>query len=204
MKSQSTIAFVAAIIMLSLSVFAWNASATAARKAAQPVAVATVDIVKIIDGLEERVVLEKDLQVRTDARQNQLNEVLEQLKILQANIEEAGDRTTDAYKEQVRQFYELRAVAEARREALSQIISIDLGSVRREMFLKVTDAVGRIAQREGYDIVMLDDSLFPLPENAADADVYRAIITKGIIYRQDTTDITDDVVTLMNNEFTTP
>jgi Skp family chaperone for outer membrane proteins len=204
MKSNRTLAIVAIAIMVSLSAVAWNAQATSARLAAQPVAVATVDIVKIIDGLEEREVLEKDLQIRTDARQNQLNEVLERLQILSANLEESGDRTSDDYKEQVRQFYELRAVAEARREALTQIISIDLGTVRREMFLKVSDAIGRIAEREGYDIVMLDDSLFPLPENAADADVYRAIITKSIIYRKDSVDITDDVVILMNNEFTAP
>ncbi len=72
------------------------------------------------------------------------------------------------------------------------------------MFLKVSNAISRIAEREGYDMVMLDDSLLPIPEEAADGDVYRAIITKGIIYRHDAVDITNDVVTLMNNEFTAP
>jgi Skp family chaperone for outer membrane proteins len=72
------------------------------------------------------------------------------------------------------------------------------------MYLKVTAAIESIANREGYDMVMLDDSLFPLPENAADPDVYRAVITKTVVYRKDSIDITNQVITLMNNEFNAP
>ncbi len=202
--SRSKLFFTAAAIALALSAVAWKAGATSVRPPAQPTAIATVDIVAVIDKLEERLVLEADLNTRTEARQAQLDEVLKQIQALQANLQEQADRTSEDYKEQLRQFYELRAVAEARREALSQIISIDLGTVRREMYLKVSDAIARIAQREGYDLVMLDDSPFPLPENAPDPDVYRAIVTKGIMYRHESIDITDDVATLLNNEFNAP
>ena len=204
MRSRVPLFVPGVVVALVLSAAVWKASATSARPPAQPTAIATVDIVAVIDKLNEREVLEADLTKRTEARQAQLDEVLKQIQALQANLQEAGDRTSTDYKEQLRQFYELRAVADARREALSQIISIDLGTVRREMYMKVSDAIARIAEREGYDIVMLDDSSFELPENAPDADVYRAIVTKGIMYRHSSIDITNDVVTLLNNEFNAP
>lgn len=194
----------AAALAIALCAFAWNAGATSARASAQPTAIATVDIVKIFDGLDQREVLENDLNTRTQARQKQLDEVVNQIKVLQQNLSEFVDKTTPDYREQVRQLMELRAVAEARREALSQIVSIDLGSVRRDMYMKVAEAIESIANREGYDMVVLDDSLFPLPENAADPDVYRAVITKTVMYRKDSIDITDQVITLMNNEFNAP
>jgi Skp family chaperone for outer membrane proteins len=194
----------AVVIAIAMCAFAWNAGATSERASAQPTAIATIDIVAVFDGLDERQVLEDKLNTRTQARQEQLNEVVNQIQALQANLSEIADKTTPEYREQVRQLMELRAVAEARREALAQIISIDLGSVRRDMYLKVTAAIESIANREGYDMVMLDDSLFPLPENAADPDVYRAVITKTVVYRKDSIDITNQVITLMNNEFNAP
>ncbi len=203
-SSKNTLLFAASILVLSLSALAWRADATSTRPPAQPTAIATVDIVAVIDGLKEREVLEESLNVRTNARQEQLTEVVNQIKVLQQNIEESGDRTTDSYKEQVRQMMELRAVAKARSEALNQIVSIDLGTVRREMYNKVAEAINAIADREGYDLVLLDDSKFPLPENALDQDVYRAIITKSVMFRHDTIDITTDIITLMNNEFSAP
>lgn len=203
-SKRSPLILSAVVLSVALCAFAWNAGATSARVSAQPTAIATVDIVAIFDGLDEREVLENNLNTRTQARQEQLNEVVNQIQALQANLSEIADRTTPEYREQIRQLMELRAVAEARREALSQIVSIDLGSVRRDMYLKVTAAIESIANREGYDMVVLDDSLFPLPENAADPDVYRAVITKTVLYRKDAIDITNQVITLMNNDFNAP
>jgi len=195
-----TVIACAAIVTATL---VWHADATSTSPPAAPVAVATVDIVQIINGLDERSVREDELNERRRSRQAQLDEVVEQIKTLESDIQmlSAG---TDERRDKIRELMEIRAVAEARRNALSQIISIDMGNVMSELYSKIEDAIRRIADREGYDLVLLDDSKLPLPENAKDSDVYRAIITKGIIYHRDSTDITDRVVTLLNNEFSAP
>ena len=187
-----------------LAAFTWQAGAnSASRPPAQPTAVATVDIPEIIDQLEERKVREAELEARTKTRQAQLDEVAEQLRTVQADLETLK-RGTDEYKDKVRQAMEMQAVVKARNEALNQILSIDRGNVTREMYDNVVAAISNIADREGYDIVLFDDSLFPVPEDASFADVYRSIVSRSVIYHHNSVDITAQVVTLMNNEFTAP
>jgi Skp family chaperone for outer membrane proteins len=201
-KQHTTLTF-AAIAMLLSAAFVWHAGATASRPPAQPTAVAVVDIVDIIAGLHEREVLENQLNTRMEARQAQLDEVVKELEALDADIQFLA-RGTDEYREKLREGMEKQAVAKARREALSQIVSIDMGSVMARLYTKVVEAIKQISDREGYDIVLFDDSKFEIPDGAPNQEVYRAIITKSVIYRHDSIDITQQVITLMNNEYGAP
>lgn len=186
---------------------AWHAGANTAaqRPPAQPTAVATIDIVAIFERLNERTHLEAQLETRRKAREAQLAEVKSRLDNIRSNIENVHPRGSDASKEAIREFMEQNAVLKARGEALGQIMSIDQGNIRRQLFEKVVVAVQKIAERDSIDIVMLDDSGFPLPDNnSTDIEIFRAIVSKGIIYNHSSVDLTDRVVTLMNNEFTAP
>ena len=192
------------VLSIVIAAAAWQAGAkNASRPPAQPTVVVTVDIVEVIDQLEERKVRESQLDANKSARQDQLNEVLDQLKVIQTDLE-VLNRNTDEYKDKVRQAMEMQAVVKARGEALNQILSLDRGNVTREMYQKITNAITRISDREGYDIVLFDDSLFPVAENVPFSDVYRSIISRSVIYRHESVDITGQVVTLLNNEFTAP
>ena len=199
-KSTTPFFLVAATMF---AIFAWQAGANSSRPPAQPTAVATIDIVSVIDQLKERIVRESELEANQTTRQAQLQEVADRIKILQSDIE-AGTAGTGEYNDKIRQAMEIQAVYKARGEALNQILSIDRGNVTREMYEKMQDAITRIADREGYDIVLFDDSLFSIPQNAMFPDVYRSIVSRSVIYRHASADITDQVVTLMNNEFAAP
>jgi outer membrane protein len=194
------------VMLILAAALAWHAGASTAtmRPPAQPTAVATLDIVTVFEQLNERSTLESQLKNRVEKRQSQLDEINKSIQAIQADLETTLKPGTDEYKERVRQFMEQRAVAEARRTALQQIISIDQGAMRRQLYTKIQDAVKRIAERDGIDIVIFDDSVLPVPEDASDNDVYRTIITKGIIYRHDSIDLTQRVITLMNNEYAAP
>lgn len=186
-----------------LAAFAWQAGANSVRPPAQPTSVMTVDIVEVIDQLEERKVREAELETRKNSRQAQLDEVIGQLRQLQSDLEMLN-KGTDEYKDKIRQAMEMQAVVKARGEALNQILSIDRGNVSREMYEKITSAIARISDREGYDIVLFDDSLFPILEDAPYQEVFRSIISKSVIYHHGSVDITQQVVTLLNDEFTAP
>ena len=190
-------------IAVLLAAFAWQAGANSVRPPAPATAVMTVDIVEIIDQLEERKVREAELEARKNARQAQLDEVINQLRQLQSDLEMLN-KGTDEYKDKIRQAMEMQAVVKARGEALNQILSIDRGNVSREMYEKITAAIARISDREGYDIVLFDDSLFPILEDAPYQEVFRSIISKSVIYHHNSVDITQQVVTLLNDEFTAP
>lgn len=195
--------FIPALVVL-LAAFAWQAGANSAnntRPPAQPTAVATVDIVTIFDQLNELKDLESTLEERRVTSQNALEEVNNRLKNISADLEMMA-RGTEEHKEKVREAMELQAVYKARSEALNQILSIERGSMTRDLYNKVSDAIKRISEREGYDVVLFDDSTFIVPENAAYQDVYRAIVTRSLMYRHDGVDITGQVVSLMNSEYT--
>lgn len=196
-------AFLPVMLVLTAAV-AWHAgasNATVARPPAQPSATASIDIVDVFEQLNERDTLEAQLKARVENRQSQLDDINKRIQSIQSDLETTLKPGTDEYKEKVREFMEQRAVAEARRNALQQIISIDQGALRRQLYIKIEAAVAKIAERDGIDLVILDDSSFPIPEDASDNDVYRAIITKGVIYRHDSIDLTQRVITFMNNEY---
>ena len=205
MFSKNTHSINPLIITLSILVaaFAWQAGANSSRPPAQPTAVATVDIVLVIEKLEEIKVRESELEARKAASQAKLQEVANQLNTLKADLELLNSGT-DEYKDKIRQAMEMQAVVEARNNALGQILSIDRGNVTREMYDKIVDSISRVAEREGYDIVLFDDSDFIVPVDAPYQDVFRSIISRGVIYHHDSVDMTDQVVSMMNNEFTAP
>lgn len=191
-------------LLVLIAALAWQAGANSAnttRPPAQPTAVATVDIVTIFDQLTELKDLEAKLEQRRTSSQADLEEVNTRLKTISADLE-AMTRGTEDYKNKVKDAMELQAVLKARSEALNQILSIERGSMTRDLYNKVSDAISRISEREGYDVVLFDDSTFIVPENAAYQDVYRAIVTRSLMYRHDSVDITDQVVSLMNSEYT--
>lgn len=209
MTARSRLSALLPALLVLVAAIAWQGGSLNAsqRPPATPTAVATLDIVEVFEKLNERTVLEGQLEARVKQRQSQLDEVNKNIQAIQADLDPKTGTLkpgTDEYKERVRQFMEQRAVAEARRNALQQIISLDQGGVRRQLYQKIRDAVAKVAQRDGIDIVVLDDSQFPVPENNPDDDVYRAIITKGVLYRHESIDLTQRVITLMNNEYTAP
>lgn len=192
---------IASILITAL--IAWTAGASSSRPPAQPTAIATVDIMSVIEGLNERDVLKAELESRTEARQEQLNSVVKQLEALDADIQMLK-QGTDQHREKMQEGIELQALAKTRRDVLSQIVSIDNGTVMQKLFVKIETAVQDIAEREGYDIVLFDDTSFEVPADSPNQDVVRAIITKSLIYRHDSIDITQQVITLMNNEYSAP
>lgn len=204
-SSRSLHPMIPALLVL-IAALAWQAGANAtnaARPPAQPTAIATVDIVTIFDQLQELKDLETELEARKNARQAQLDEANNQLRAISADLE-AMTRGTDEYKDKVRQAMEMQAMFKARSDALNQILSIDRGNMTRELYTKAMSAISRIAEREGYDAVFFDDSTFVVPEDAPYQDVYRSIVTRSLLYRHNSIDITNQIVSLMNSEYTAP
>jgi len=193
-----------AVLALGVAVsMAWHANASS-RPPATPTAVATVDLVEVINGLEEKKVLETKLQASLDSRQKQLDDLVKQLESVQADLKTLSP-STDAYREKVRQLVELRNLAQTRRQILEQIISAERAEMLRDLYGKIAAAVQRISERDGWDIVLMDDSAFPLPQgDVSDRDMERAIVSRLIVYRHPSVMITGEVVTLLNNEYKAP
>lgn len=175
----------------------------ARRPPAQPTAVAVVDLVAVLEGLNERADLERNLERELETRRQQIQDVNTQIETVQADLETLA-AGSDERREKARELFELQAIGEARARAINQIVSIEKGAVFRELYEKIEEAIAELSQRDGYDAVFLNDATFPIPTNASDIDVERAILSRSVLYAHPSVDITDSLVAFMNNQYAAP
>ncbi len=194
-----------AAIAIAATSFAWAsaASATTARPPAQPTAVAVVDLPGILEGLEEKGRHEANLQAVIQESQAKLDDLTKRLGIIRDDLELLPPDTAE-WRAKFGEGLELQQQAEVRSKVLTQTISLQRGDSLRTLFLKIEAGIAKIAERDGYDIVLLDDSTFPLPQQAPDTNMERAILSKTVLYAHESVDITQAVINLLNNEYRAP
>lgn len=196
----------AAVVLALLG--AWGLG-MASRPPATPTAVAVVHPNRVLDSLAERTVREDQLKGEIQKLENErigpLNRrkaVLEaEISELQgaANIEDDPARLEDLVLKQV-ELNAINAQAESLVEGLTRFIEVRKEQLRQDLFRKISATVARIADANGYDIVLVDDRYVSYPEVIPQG---RALSLANIMYFHDDTDISDEVITFMNNEFNT-
>ncbi|MEL6329985.1 MAG: OmpH family outer membrane protein [Planctomycetota bacterium] len=179
-----------------------TAIAFTAVRAAQPTPVAVVDVQALLDGLDQRVQLERELEQFIAQRQAQLDTARQAMEDARAEVELAAEASPER-RDALRSFREAEMTARVRGEAFQTEIQIERGRIWSTLFAEISDAVAQVAQRDGWEIVFQDDSDLSLPEGIrAERDVIEYILRKKVIYAQDSrSNITADVRTFMNNRF---
>lgn len=176
-----------------------RAEATSAR-AANPSAVAVVDLGELLDGLEERVFLEGELNKEIDARQRELNEIVEQIKTMNSNIETLPDGDPRTIQ-QIRDLRLKEVEARAMQQFVSEQLSLEKGKMLAVLYTKIQRAVCDVLASDGWDIVLIDDSGLELPQMAQEQQMLQLILSRRVLCASDRVDITNDVKTRMNNNF---
>lgn len=177
-----------------------RADANAAQAAKTPAVIAVVDLAKLLDGLDERAVLEQQLETGIAARRAQLEELAKQISDLRKGLE-IEPQGTPVYREKVRQLLELDAQARVRREALDTISTVEKGTSLIDLYRKIAAAAESVAVREGYDAVFVDDSSMELPPQPTEPQALQIILARRLLFTADRLDITDLLRTQMNNDF---
>ena len=202
-RTDTPTALIAAIAVVLITV-GWLAgqSATASRTTAvaPPTSVAAVRLVELFDALDEKTALETQFQAFIAEREAQLQEVVSDLETAQADLEILRPGTAP-HRDKARELLELRSLAETRQRVLQDIVSIEKGNMFTQLYAKSREAAGEIAKRQGYDIVLFDDSDALNPVNASEQAVLRFITERRVAYVGPSVNITAQVATYMNNAF---
>lgn len=170
---------------------------------AAPTAVAVVSISKVLAGLKEREDKEADLQRLGEQRKSVIDALGEKARQLseELNVLVRGTPDWKSKREEA-----MRAEAQFRLEA--EIAERTLGELQKSMqlalFNKILDSVRAYAEREGYQIVLTNDSGTPIPEDIADQQFISAVTGRRVAYASEAVDITDEVALAMNNEYKAP
>jgi Skp family chaperone for outer membrane proteins len=185
-----------------LAVFAVIATATLLRPTAddaQPSRVATVDLEKVFNSL--------DRYTDEQARVKTASETLEtQVKTAEASVRELQsdlDSFRDGSKEQQDAIARLQAaIGELR--AVQQFVGakLELEKARalRDTYTAIKDGVRRFAEQNGYDYILLDDSVVEMdPANAT--RTMQQISARRFLYTSPKRDVTDQLIAMMNSEW---
>ena len=172
--------------------------------AISPPIVATVRIEPLFDGLHQRAeakTMISALEEEIIAKQGQRQETINQLEIELEDVVAANRREelTDriAMERMKHQFW----FQEARME-----LEVEKALRLQELYKSVKEALADLAEAEGYDIVMLNDSSDDLPFDResrmpAQIQILQQIATRKMLYLSPATDVTEDLVVRMNNAF---
>lgn len=185
---------------LALGVGSASVAYSAAHRAAPPAAViATFDLERVFGALEERTsklgeldAMKKQLQGELDALANQIKDE----KSKADNLAEGPGKTAAAAK-----VFEMQLNAEAKKKVSENLLELRGTQLLVELYRKIDAAASTLAKQNNYTMVISTDEKLTVPPNAPAQDVQRIMSLRRLYYVAPGHDITEDLVTLLNNEF---
>jgi Skp family chaperone for outer membrane proteins len=178
-------------------------SAQVRKASASPSAVAIVDLAQISAALAEAKALHDRLKLQADASQKDLD-------TLKADLKKAGDdldllkdkKGTPEYLRAFVKRYEIESNLKARGELAQRLLDISEGENMRTLYEKILKAVDQIGKDQGYDLILWDDRAIKAPEGTrTGAEIWSAIRDRRILFASDRVNITEQVITMMDNEY---
>ncbi len=199
--STSALALIVAAGLAATSITALSSRpAGTATLAAPPTAVAIVDMQKAINDSTEIKARNEALKVRAEARMAELDKFKKDLKDLVDSAKLLPEGSPDAVKARAEAVVK-NATLEAQFQAYKQLTDIESGDILGDIHAKVIAAVDAIAKRDGYQLVLADDRAIVPPKGRPVEDVGNAINQRRVLYADPSIDITERVLTAMNNEY---
>lgn len=188
-----TLTFAVALMLLAVVTLQGQPAATAA-----PSRVAVVDVQKVFRSLDERSAIEAELTQQAERLQKEEQDRVTAIKAKQADADILS-KESDAYKQAIndieRMTIELQAWRQFKQRQLEQERTLRV----QDLYNKVLAAVGRLAQREGYDLVVQKDTQDLRPENQQ--QLMAMILGRKVLYVNDKLDVSDALTQMINNEY---
>lgn len=181
---------------------AWRAGASGspAPSPAAPTAVAFVDFARVYKSLKEGSDRDARMIAQRKTYQEELDLLTKRIKGLETDLAGAKRQSTDAVEAFIA-LQEGEIGASARKEGLERRLSLMQGNHERELYMKFLGTLDFIAQRDGWDAILLDDRALPVRELAPLDVVREAITQRKTLYIAPRADITDQIIEIMNNDY---
>lgn len=168
-----------------------------------PTSVAIVDLGKLLDGIDEAADARKRIKDQEDKYNASLDQLRAQAKTINTDLEMLkGKESTPEYLAKKAASLEIEAQLETRFKTSKALMDLHLGENLRGLYVRIFDVVDRFGKQNGYDLILIDDRhLVPRPGTTG-AQVANLMNDRRILYANEAKlDITQQVITMMNNEF---
>jgi Skp family chaperone for outer membrane proteins len=165
--------------------------------------VAVVNL-ELMNNLTEFADRGKEVQSHLDTYQKEIQDMADRIKAIDNELEVTIPKTDLKRRgEKAGERLKLAEQLQTSRKIYQQIINLEQGDVVRELYGKLVVTVKALAEKEGYDLVLLDDSGLRIPERATAEEFGGLLRQRAVLYRADALDISDHILTRMNNEYAT-
>lgn len=171
-----------------------------AARGAAPSSVAVVDIDRLSVELEEFKVPAEQFRAKQIAWNEELKALQTRLTRVGEELELIPENDQDARVNKIIQRSTLESEIKTKSQLFQQASDLEQSKLFKRMYDRIADGASRLAARDGIDVMFVDDRIFIIPENNRNAQ-NSALESKKILYASDTVDLTDELLTMLNNEF---
>ncbi len=202
-KSSVLAAFILGSAFVAGSAIQSVATANRENLSGAPTSIAVLDLARVMNSLNELKDRNDQTLVKGKGMKEKLDEIANQIKAIDAELKDVIPKDDKSRRlERLAQKFELEATLEARAKGYNRMIDLDHGDILNDLYPKAMAAAKDFALKNGYDLVMMDDRPIPMPEAGSVKDYNDVIQRKRVLFARDGMEITDPVITLMNNEYT--
>lgn len=194
--------FVGAALAAGGFLYATANAVPAPAQVSQPAKVGIVDMTTLINGLSELKDRNAAMKPILDQRLSELEQLQQQAKQLEADLKDNIPSTDVQRRIETRtQLQEATNNLKLRKERWDMTIDLRNAQIVRELYAKASLAISEVAQRDGYDLILLDDRPLELTEFSSVNQLREEVLSKRILFAAPTLDITQRVLTAMENQY---
>jgi Skp family chaperone for outer membrane proteins len=161
--------------------------------------IATIDLEAVVEKLEERAAREAELKGELEGARKKLDALGEELKAEQSKLDMIKDESQRSVARKAAREKVLRAEIE-RQIMERQLVERQVGIIA-DLYKKIDRAAEELAKQNGYAMVLASDEKVDVPSEGDPAALRRAIALKRMLYVNPSMDVTDELITLMNNQW---
>jgi Skp family chaperone for outer membrane proteins len=184
------------VAVVAASLVGWEA--LAGRLAPNPTVVGTVDLPQVLDAIAEWQAEVDRSQAAAETYQQDLQGRSEKLEALYADLEDyvlGTPKHTEAQRLAKKATIDLRA--------FMGLVELQETRTKQRAMLRIYNhirsASAELADRDGYGLIIMDDSAIPIPESSR--DVLGDISARRVLYASDTLDVTQELIDYMNSQW---
>ena len=192
------ILFAAGLLLTSALLVGVQAVAMHALPLLSPTVVGTVDLEATFNGLEEWSQVQVSLTQRADQMQEEIKRRQDELESLETDLEDYPQGSAK-FKEAMKR-YQMAAIE------LQGYVQFQQRKHQRyndqtifDLYDKIKLAARTLADEQGYDIILVDDSVVEIPENSE--NILAQISSRRVLFAREQMSVTDQLIESMNTMY---
>ncbi len=163
-----------------------------------PAVVGTVNLEKVYAAIPQKALAEQSLQGFGQSLDDTINGFVEEIEVLEADLEGLSPNS-QRYEEMTAELMRKTLEYEGYVQFANNRLELAKAEALRDIYLELRSAIARISQRNGYDLVIVDDTVGDLTPTT-EQEMQRQISARRVLYGARTIDVTDLVIAEMNTQ----